>query len=445
MARILIADDEDLERAALKLIISSSGLAPEYVIDEARNGHEALALGTAFPHDAIFLDIRMPGLDGLQTAEALREKGVATPIVIVSAFDAFEYAQKAIRLGVYEYLLKPASSEEVVSALARSLTAGADPGELSRRRDDSYAAIAEASRKLEELVLSQLKTKSLDAEVINKFEKLASLSDSSKTVVVFNLKPSLPSGASDAGGILLKAILQFGVSLCALKCTKVLSAEDGNLGIILAYDYKKTGPEAITPFTGGFLRSLAGDPLQSLVEAMRSKLQSNASFELLCGLAGPGADDMGTLFKRAMEGSRLASPDFPAVRLASLENAEGAALRHIGSREGRRRSLGMRTLDLIQANYSGEVTLGSVAENLGVNPFHLSHAVSKELGIGFSELLTRVRLNRAKELLSGGASVKEACAMVGFSEQAYFTRVFKRHEGMTPKHFIEKTAKKYKK
>ncbi|MFA5853074.1 MAG: response regulator, partial [Spirochaetales bacterium] len=72
MARILIADDEDLERAALRFIMAGSGLDSEFLIDEARNGHEALRLGTDNDYDAIFLDIKMPGLNGLQVAEEFR-------------------------------------------------------------------------------------------------------------------------------------------------------------------------------------------------------------------------------------------------------------------------------------------------------------------------------------------------------------------------------------
>jgi AraC-like DNA-binding protein len=55
-----------------------------------------------------------------------------------------------------------------------------------------------------------------------------------------------------------------------------------------------------------------------------------------------------------------------------------------------------------------------------------------------------VRINKAKELIAGGANIKEASYMVGFSDQAYFTRVFKKLEKMTPRSFSDKCAKKYK-
>jgi two-component system response regulator YesN len=105
----------------------------------------------------------------------------------------------------------------------------------------------------------------------------------------------------------------------------------------------------------------------------------------------------------------------------------------------------MKALDYIKSGYSKELTLVSAAEALGVNSFHLSHAISRELGIGFSELLGRVRINRAKELMAGGGSIKEASYLVGFSDQAYSTRVFKKFEGQNPKQYIQQTAKKYKK
>ncbi|HWP68448.1 MAG TPA: response regulator, partial [Rectinemataceae bacterium] len=187
MARILIADDEDLERTALRFIIAGSGLEPEFHIDEARNGHEALEFCGSGNYDIIFLDIKMPGLDGLRTAEELRKAGILTPIVIISAFDTFEYAQKAIRLGVYEYLLKPAGADEVVSALRRSLEWSREPEALSRKRDESISAISGAIKRLEASLAAQMKSGRLDEAATREFENLSSLEGLSRSVIVFRI------------------------------------------------------------------------------------------------------------------------------------------------------------------------------------------------------------------------------------------------------------------
>ncbi len=457
MARILIADDEDLERAALRFIINGSGLEPEFLIDEARNGHEALELGKAGHYDAIFLDVKMPGLDGLGAAEALRKAGILAPIVIISAFDTFEYAQKAIRQGVYEYLLKPASADEVLSALKRSLEANREPESLSRKREESITAISEAARKLESALTAQMKAGGLDAATFREYENLASLTDLSRSVIVFRLRAASGMAAVSMEKVYADLALAAACKIALQRSRKIIATAAEDCGFIFLYGLEtgmtpsedaRTGSaetEKSVSAPGGFQKNLRGDPLWPIVEEAGRKLRDSAPCILLCGLAGPSREDADILFSRALEGSRLASADCPAVRLAAIPRKGEGDLLHMSAADASPRSLGMKALDYIKNGYSRELTLVSAAEALGVNSFHLSHAISRELGIGFSELLGRVRVNRAKELMAGGGSIKEASYLVGFSDQAYFTRVFKKFEGQNPKQYIQQTAKKYKK
>lgn len=456
MARILIADDEDLERAALRFIITGSGLEPEFLIDEARNGNEALELGKTGTYDVMFLDIKMPGLDGLRTAEEMRKAGILAPIVIISAFDTFEYAQKAIRLGVYEYLLKPASMDEVVSALKRSLEWNREPEALSRKREESIFAISGAVRKLEDSLVVQMKGGSLDGSAIREYEDLSSMSDLPRSAIAFRIQMNSGSGSHTLGKALVDSALA-SIEKAIGHSRKIVKGESGDRGFLLVYGLESTpgavldakcgnaGMEGSRAASGGFQKSLRSDPLWPVVEEASRKLKDSAPCAMLCGLAGPSSEGTDILFARALEGSKLASMDCPAVRLAPLPREGEGDMMQIGPGDANPRSLGMKALDYIKSGYSRELTLVSTAEELGVNPFHLSHAISRELGIGFSELLCRVRINRAKELLIGGGSIKEASYLVGFSDQAYFSRVFKKTEGMNPKRFIEQTAKKYKK
>ena len=456
MARILIADDEDLERAALRFIISGSGLGGEFLIDEARNGHEALRLGTENHYDAIFLDIKMPGLSGLQVAEAFRGAGILAPIVIISAFDTFEYAQKAIRLGVYEYLLKPAGAEEVVSVLRRTLQWGQEPEALSRKKEESITAISDALGKLESALIGQMKNGSLDGEALREYESLSSLKGLSRSVIAFKI--GLPSG--QRAPTMERALMDIAFS-CAEKILlqrsrKFIGAEARGYGFLLIYGFEagSVSQEAASrsaahdeggSATWGFQRKLRSDVFWPLIEMMSRKVRDSASSALFFGLAGPSAEEGESLFSQSFEGARLASTECPVVRLVPLPRTSEEDILHFSAADASPRSLGMKALDYIKRGYSEDLTLVSTAEKLGVNSFHLSHAISKELGIGFSELLRRVRINKAKELLIGGGSVKEASYLVGFSDQAYFTRVFKKLEGINPRQFIEQTAKKYKK
>lgn len=115
---LLVADDEPIVRAFVKRFVQERNL-PVARILEASNGREAIAQALEHGPDLMLLDIRMPGVDGLEAAEAIMEQRPDSCIVMVTAYDEFEYARSALRCGVSDYLLKPLDPE----ALARHVTA----------------------------------------------------------------------------------------------------------------------------------------------------------------------------------------------------------------------------------------------------------------------------------------------------------------------------------
>jgi len=105
MKRILIVDDEYLVRLGLKTIIDWTEHG--YVIaGEASNGREALELFNRTGADVILTDIKMPVMDGLELTRAVREKNKKVKIIILSHYDEFAYAQEAVNLGAFRYILK---------------------------------------------------------------------------------------------------------------------------------------------------------------------------------------------------------------------------------------------------------------------------------------------------------------------------------------------------
>ncbi len=122
MFKLLIADDEQLEREAIRFIINQN--FPEiFEIHEAANGKEALEGALSFGPDLIFIDIKMPGIDGLQAASLIRRSLPECRIVIVTAYHYFDYAKEALSLGVNEYITKPAPVETVIATIKRVITA----------------------------------------------------------------------------------------------------------------------------------------------------------------------------------------------------------------------------------------------------------------------------------------------------------------------------------
>lgn len=116
--KILIVDDEPRHRRGMKNMIEA--LRPADLVMVANDGAAALALIRQERPDVVLTDIRMPNMDGLEFLGMLETDTAAKPkVVMVSAYDRFEYAQTAMRHGAYDYLLKPVDGDKVENLLRR--------------------------------------------------------------------------------------------------------------------------------------------------------------------------------------------------------------------------------------------------------------------------------------------------------------------------------------
>lgn len=119
MLKILVVDDESIVRKGIVLETDWNSLDC-MVAGEASNGEEGLEAVEKYHPDLIICDIKMPKMDGIEMLKRLREKGDNTPLVFLTAYSDFSYAQQAIRHSASEYLLKPFEDgklEEVVKRL----------------------------------------------------------------------------------------------------------------------------------------------------------------------------------------------------------------------------------------------------------------------------------------------------------------------------------------
>jgi len=119
MTKLLIVDDERIEREGLRAILERS--FPELVIEEAKNGRIAVETAGLFKPDLVLMDIKMPGIDGLEAVERIGADDPGVKFIMVTAYDTFEYARKAIKLGVKDYLLKPSRAGEIVAVVGKAL------------------------------------------------------------------------------------------------------------------------------------------------------------------------------------------------------------------------------------------------------------------------------------------------------------------------------------
>jgi DNA-binding NarL/FixJ family response regulator len=157
--RVLIVDDQRLVRAGFRAIVEYE--ADMTVIGEGADGREAIELARRLAPDVILMDIRMPGIDGLQAARQIVAE-TASRVLVLTTFDADEYVYEALRAGASGFLLKDAPGEQLVSAI-RSIAVGdalIDPS-ITRRLIERFARAARPRSSIPE-PLRELTTRELD-------------------------------------------------------------------------------------------------------------------------------------------------------------------------------------------------------------------------------------------------------------------------------------------
>ncbi|MGV9449950.1 response regulator [Streptomyces sp. NPDC003635] len=138
MTTVLIADDQPLQRFGFRMLLESQDDLT--VVAEAVNGLEAVRLTARYNPDVVLMDVRMPGLDGIEATRRVIASGDRTRVLILTTFDLDEYAYAGLRAGASGFLVKDAQPEELLVGVRAVATGDAVVApSLTRRLLDAYA------------------------------------------------------------------------------------------------------------------------------------------------------------------------------------------------------------------------------------------------------------------------------------------------------------------
>lgn len=222
MIRVLIADDQALVRGGFHSILA--GQDDIEVVGEAEDGNEAVELAERLRPDVVLMDIRMPGLDGIEATRRIGARGIVTRVLVLTTFDVDEYVYEAMKAGASGFLLKTAPPRQLADAvrtvaagdalLAPSITrrlveqfvrrpppgATVPPGlgELTERERDVLQLLARALSNAEiaaELVVSEATVKSHVNRILTKLN----LRDRAQAIVLAYETGLVEPGAGPAG------------------------------------------------------------------------------------------------------------------------------------------------------------------------------------------------------------------------------------------------------
>lgn len=155
MFRVLIADDELLSRQAL-LKVFQTHFPEAQIVGEAQTGRQAVDLYMECLPDLVLLDVKMPGMDGLEAAKAILESDMHANILMLTAHDQFAYIQEALETGVKGYLLKPTMQEDNIEKIRFWLQRIAEQDAVKSRQEKLRFQIDIASSTIEKLLIQSL-------------------------------------------------------------------------------------------------------------------------------------------------------------------------------------------------------------------------------------------------------------------------------------------------
>lgn len=138
MTTVLIVDDQPMQRFGFRMLLESQD--DMRVVGEAGNGSEAVRMTAELRPDVALMDIRMPGLDGIEATRRIVAAGDRTRVLILTTFDLDEYAYAGLRAGASGFLIKDALPEELLAGIRAVATGDAVVApSLTRRLLDAYA------------------------------------------------------------------------------------------------------------------------------------------------------------------------------------------------------------------------------------------------------------------------------------------------------------------
>ena len=408
MYSIIFADDEEQLRQAIVKKIDWESIGFK-LVGEADNGAEALDLVEKLKPDVLLTDIQMPFVSGIELARQVREVHPSTQIAFLSGHDDFIYAQKAIQYNIISYLLKPISAVELTEELSK----------IREKIDEQFRIFTQGdSAQNRETVVSFFMSLLLDEFQIENDEK--------RDEELFEKLVEIGLVDNDDKNVLYTAMT---VSILNEVEENITKEENINaINSVLNKYFKVVSFYINGKITSVLLSTKRGYDkyLHIAVEEILEKV--NRIMGMDCGI-GIGRSEKGL--------SNIHKSYVESVKAIGYSEKNKKGIYFIEDMEKNRNSaqlISEKALEIINSNYMNpDISLVSVSKEIAVSPNYLSALIKKSTGCTFIDILTRKRIDVAKDmLLHSGYKIREIADLCGYSDQHYFSYSFKKITGISP-------------
>ncbi|GMK40930.1 hypothetical protein PCCS19_39860 [Paenibacillus sp. CCS19] len=479
MHTVLIADDEPWVVYGIKSLVDweSLGFA---LIGEAYNGPSALKAIRECKPEVVISDIRMPGLSGIELLDCIRREGLKTNVILISGYAEFEYAQKAIRLGAFDYLLKQVDKSKLSETLTRLKTSMEENQEAQKELDlflDDLFDLFEPEHQIKihnfvsnrgltgfdfphfrfisclyphvtvsgkgpgEITGAGLKGLRFRTG-LNKVSYLLNYDEFHNPSAFLDFISENLSGAESVGissiGLfstpIAKLFQESDVALftsCFVPERRIIGykAEDCAASLsktILQLELAVKEQKREHIFKG--LEELYGECLDRQLPIDQISTIYNQLVSIIYKYFG-GSDNTGEIdymnYDQIVRHYGSIAQLFDRIKtIFGQQHVEDLLI----SNETMR-----KIIEFIDAGYKEDLMLGDISKRFNISIGYLSTLIKKETGKTYTDYVAAKRLNLAKELLGDASlSIQEIVERVGYKDYFYFNKLFKKHFGITP-------------
>lgn len=469
--KIIVADDEKLIRYTIISVLEKLDIQNLSVI-EAVNGQEMIEKVITFKPDGAFVDIRMPGIDGLKAMEIIKSdhNNIYKKIswFILTGFADFEFARKAIDIGVVNYLLKPVSSEEI-KAVVEKMVVLKKKSEVEMMRDREIALIRFSNDMVAEEDIMEFNDLTFHRASIFLNDSL--LSGSKVSEMIRYLRTAIENLSDSNVKYTLSFFKDGSCYILESAPDKIIFSKElnGYLKKNGFYNLYKPLTVLLTPVCEGVQPIIKKIETALSLSGNRHFLRGN-SFRLLeltdlteisyrevgvfieqlaasCQLEAAGQIDKLLLEKPDIDSKtdsnrilienvkRLFNINEDVFSFQKLVDLIVKKFRYV-SCSPRIPVLVQRTLQIVDERFQETIGINEIADLLYVTPNYLSSVFKRVMNIPFTRYLTHKRMEAAKKLLlTDGATVKDVAYKVGYSSSKHFTKLFKKHFFLSPSEY----------
>lgn len=415
MLKLLIADDEKYDRESIKnILVNKFELQLEF--NEAKNGREAIELSELVRPDIIIMDIKMPGINGVKAIQEIRKFLPNSYIIILTAYDYFDFAVEAVKNNVKEYILKPFSKAELIEKIETAITYMEKERETRRKEIENQEKLYNMMPILEnELSFSIINNITLSVEH-ETYMKYLGIDFENVFSMVIKIEGNLGENLTEDKRVVQKLQIGEYIREYIFRKYKCFSSYRFTEELIYFVRLEKDVEEEEIKYLS---ENLADNILREV------KRIFNISLKVGIGKCYSGFYNLNKSYAEAYQVLNSAKEKRDISYFEKQEN---------GSKE--KIALFKDVEKYIIENMNEELELEKIASKFNLSSFYFSRTFKDIIGHNFSDYINIVRIKKAKELLkSDEVSIKEVCYLVGYSDPNYFSKVFKKYEGYSPSEY----------